>query len=86
MGGRFMPMRSFAYRQDSEIIVCAWVNDDRSKRAYGSTTPTQFLARCWLLVNHWITGKIFSLLWKTKLIDHLPTILHWMAGRNAKSP
>jgi hypothetical protein len=48
--------------------------------------PTQFLARCWLLATYQITGKIFSLLWETKSIDHLPTILHWLAGRNVESP
>jgi hypothetical protein len=61
------------------------VNDDRSKRAYGSTTDAYTVFNK-MLATHQTTGKIFSLLWEMKSIDHLPTILHWMAGRNVKSP
>jgi toxin YhaV len=42
----------FRYHQDSKIIVYAWVNDDSTKRAYGSQTDAYLVFKKMLKNGH----------------------------------
>ncbi|MBD1865689.1 MULTISPECIES: type II toxin-antitoxin system YhaV family toxin [Trichocoleus] len=42
----------FRYHQKSRVIVLAWVNDDNSKRAYGSSTDAYLVFRKMLESGH----------------------------------